>query len=219
MFTKEGDTVLDPFVGVGSTLKACAVTRRNGIGIELSPAFVALAEKRMEVELPSGHDRSGLRLYEGDVREIAPQLLPASVGYIVTSPPYWGILNKIDHKARQERTALGLRHNYGDDSADLAHVGSYGEFIDVVSCVLSDLYACLQPKRYMTVIVGDFRHKERYFMYHSDLATAIEKRKKFALKGITVIHQKFKRVFPYGYPHAFVPNIHHQYALTFQRIP
>ena len=31
-FTKPDDTVLDPFVGVGSTLKACALERRKGIG-------------------------------------------------------------------------------------------------------------------------------------------------------------------------------------------
>jgi DNA modification methylase len=31
-FTKRGETVLDPFVGVGSTLKACALESRKGMG-------------------------------------------------------------------------------------------------------------------------------------------------------------------------------------------
>ena len=35
-FTKENDLVLDPFCGVASTLKACAILNRKGIGIELS---------------------------------------------------------------------------------------------------------------------------------------------------------------------------------------
>ncbi len=38
-FTKAGQTVLDPFVGIGSTLKAAALEGRLGIGIELSQTF------------------------------------------------------------------------------------------------------------------------------------------------------------------------------------
>ena len=41
-FTKRGHTVLDPFVGVGSTLKACAIDGRSGIGIELNPTFAEI---------------------------------------------------------------------------------------------------------------------------------------------------------------------------------
>ena len=45
-FTKKNNLVLDPFVGIGSTLKACAVEGRAGIGIELNPRFVKLTKKR-----------------------------------------------------------------------------------------------------------------------------------------------------------------------------
>lgn len=35
-FTKKGQKVLDPFSGTGSTIKACAVSNRIGVDIELS---------------------------------------------------------------------------------------------------------------------------------------------------------------------------------------
>jgi DNA modification methylase len=39
--------VLDPFLGSGTTLAVAAKLGRSGIGIELNPAYVALAEKRI----------------------------------------------------------------------------------------------------------------------------------------------------------------------------
>lgn len=38
--TKAGDTVLDPFLGSGSTLIACEKTGRTCYGIELDPKYV-----------------------------------------------------------------------------------------------------------------------------------------------------------------------------------
>ncbi len=218
-FSKAGETVLDPFCGIGSTLKACAVTGRNGLGVELSPRFAALARERLQAEVDVSLLGPGQQtVIEGDARAVLPTIEPGSVGLLVTSPPYWGILNKVDHKARQERLALGKDHNYGDDAADLAHIEDYGAFVAELGRVFELAAPAIRPKRYAVVIVGDFRHKERYHMFHSDLAAAMEARGSYALRGITIIHQKFKRVFPYGYPHSYVPNIHHQYAMVFQRV-
>ena len=43
-----GETVLDPFVGSGTTLVAAARHGRNGIGYEINPDFCAIAEKRLK---------------------------------------------------------------------------------------------------------------------------------------------------------------------------
>lgn len=46
--TKEGDTVLDCFLGSGSTLVACKQMNRNGIGIELDKKWCDLAQTRLD---------------------------------------------------------------------------------------------------------------------------------------------------------------------------
>lgn len=46
-FTDPGDTVLDPFLGSGTTLKVCRVMGRNGFGYELNPEYGPLIEKRI----------------------------------------------------------------------------------------------------------------------------------------------------------------------------
>ena len=45
--TKEGGTVLDPFMGSGTTGVACVQTGRNFIGIEIDPGYFAVAKKRI----------------------------------------------------------------------------------------------------------------------------------------------------------------------------
>jgi len=47
LVSKEGDTVLDPFMGSGTTGVACVNLNRNFIGIELDPEYFKIAEKRI----------------------------------------------------------------------------------------------------------------------------------------------------------------------------
>ncbi len=47
MFSFVGDTVLDPFMGTGTTNLACACWGRNSIGIELDPEYFDMARKRV----------------------------------------------------------------------------------------------------------------------------------------------------------------------------
>lgn len=49
--SNEGDIVLDPFLGSGTTARACKDLHRNFIGIEISPQYVAIAEARLRQEV------------------------------------------------------------------------------------------------------------------------------------------------------------------------
>ncbi|MFX0184651.1 MAG: DNA-methyltransferase [Candidatus Hodarchaeota archaeon] len=47
MHTAIGETVLDPFLGSGTTLKACKLTGRKGIGYEINPDYAQLIRMRI----------------------------------------------------------------------------------------------------------------------------------------------------------------------------
>lgn len=53
-----GGIVLDPFVGTGTTLAAARLLGRRGIGIDLSPAYLALARRRLDAM--SGPEQHGV---------------------------------------------------------------------------------------------------------------------------------------------------------------
>ena len=211
MFTKRGMTVLDPFAGVGSTLKACALERRNGIGMELNAKFTELAQQRLRGEVPQAMQNQTTQVIQhGDSRILIGDLAADSVDFIVTSPPYWAILNKRpDHKVRQLRVGNGLETSYGDDPRDFAKISSYGDFVNSLADFFGSCTGVLKDRGYCVLIVGDFRHGGRYHLLHADLARAMEQRG-YVLKAMNVLYQRHKRVFPYGYPAAYVPNVHHQ---------
>lgn len=214
-FTKSGQTVLDPFAGIGSTLKAAAIEGRSGIGIELSEVFAGLSRERLDKEVATSLlSPPKQTVIQGDARLVLPTLDSDSVDFVVTSPPYWQILHKKDHKVKQEREAKGLATRYSeDDPRDLGNIESYELFLKELLSILSECGRVLRPKQYLAVIVGDFRDGGRYRMFHADLAAQLEEQTKFVLKGLTILYQSHKRVFPYGYPAAFVPNLHHQYIV------
>lgn len=212
-FTKPGQRVLDPFVGSGSTLLACAQTGRLGVGIELVERWAEVSRARLDQV--DGAERQ--EVLQGDARRVMAALEAESFDMVVTSPPYWMILRKDwDHKVRAERKAKGLSTRYSDEKNDLGNLESYDAFLGELGSVFAECWRVLKPRRYMCVIVSDFRHKSRFVAYHADIASVVES-VGFSLEGITILVQDNKNLYPYGVPFAFVSNIHHQYILVFRR--
>lgn len=58
LFTYKGDTVLDPFMGSGTTLVASYLNDRKGTGIEIDPHYCQIALDRLKKEGGMGHPAS-----------------------------------------------------------------------------------------------------------------------------------------------------------------
>lgn len=222
-FTKKGMSVLDPFGGVGSTAKACEIEDRICTSIELQDKWHQLAIERLEVEVAVGSSKHHKFLC-GDSREILKEFKNSSFDFMITSPPYWSILNKkADYKVKKERLANNLATNYSNDDNDLANIDDYQTFLDIlVNDVFMECARVLKPKKYMCLVVSDFRNKSEFISFHSDLIQKLNKRKtsdgyNVSLQGVKILLQNHKSLLPYGYPFAYVENIHHQYVLIFRK--
>lgn len=218
LLTKPGMTVLDPFSGVGSTVKAAALSGRNAIGIDVSTRWVKLGKRRVIREVPAPV-RRGLILKQvrADSRSYLRKLKPNSIDLIVTSPPYWTILNKDpDHKVAKDRVRLGLATRYSRSRRDIGNTTSYRRFLSQLTQVLRGCRRVLKPGSYAVLIVGDFRHASRFYPFHLDVIHRAQ-HAGFELKGILLLVQNGKGLYPYGYPFTLVQNIHHQYGLILVR--
>lgn len=223
-FTKKGMHVLDPFGGVGSTAKACELENRICTSIELQDKWNELAKERLEVEVCSGASKKH-NFILGDSCVELKKFPNQSFDFVITSPPYWSILNKkADYKVKKGRIDNNLATNYSDnDERDLANIESYDEFLDIlVKNVFIECGRLLKPKKYMCLVVSDFRHKSDFISFHSDLIQRLNKQAtsdnyKLKLQGVKILLQNHKSLLPYGYPFAYVENIHHQYVLIFRK--
>ena len=64
MFSFVGDTVLDPFMGTGTTNVAAAKWGRNSIGVEVDPHYFDMAARRLDTETPKLIADRVVRLHE-----------------------------------------------------------------------------------------------------------------------------------------------------------
>lgn len=118
--------------------------------------------------------------------------------------------------ALQERIEAGLVTDYGDDPRDFAQIESYEDFLTELASLFGECARLLKAGKYIAIIVSDFRDKSRYVMFHADLARALEAYG-LEMKGLKTLYQRHKRVFPYGHPYSYVPNIHNQFILILQK--
>lgn len=216
MFTQEGQTVLDPFIGVGSAAIACVMEKRACVGFEIYDQWINLANER--IRKVSDYSPYPIQIIPNDALSGMKDLEPESQDFILTSPPYWGILQKIDHKAIKERSNVGLATHYGEnDDYDLGRIDSYDKFLNAISEHFKEWYRVLKERAYTAVIVSDFRHESRYYPFHAHIGERLES-VGMTLQGMVIIVQDSKRLYPYGFPTTYVPNICNQFVVIARKL-
>jgi DNA modification methylase len=220
VFTKGGQTVLDPMVGTGSTLIACLRSGRNGFGIELNPEYAAIARTLIQEELEilnkKGNDTT-VQVITGDAADIMNMDLP-TFDYMITSPPYWNMLRARGAETQRERRAdRELDVTYSDESADLGNIDDYNEFLDRLVGIYAGLQPLFKDKAYLTIIVKNVKKGGKIYPLAWDLARHLSRT--YTLKDEKIWCQDDIRLAPYGLGNAWVSNTFHHYCLQFRNEP
>jgi len=219
-FTKEGQVVLDPLLGSGSTLVACMITKRKGVGIELIKKWADIAKNRTNRLKFEGEPEQ--IVIQGDARNIKTLLKEHNiekVDFCITSPPYWNMLKKSrGHVASEahKRKAAGLDIYYSDDPDDLGNLDSYEDYLNAMYKLFADVYDILKNGSYLVIIAQNILTPEGEMM---PLAWDIAKKLSnlYVLKQERIWLQDNKMLGCWGYPFEYVSNVHHHYCLIFKK--
>jgi len=216
IFTREdGEVVLDPFLGSGSTILSAYGLGKKGIGFELSKEYVKLAKARVKKFQPTLLDSK--KLYEPEIHnkeifKITKVLNEDSVDLVITSPPYWNILT-------ENRTADGKEiRKYSDSDNDLGNIADYGMFLNKLQEAFKSVYSVLKKGKYCIVIVMDIRKKSSFYPFHMDLTLGMREIG-FELDDIIIWdrQKEYNNMRPLGYPYVFRVNKVHEFIMIYKK--
>lgn len=213
-FTKEGEWVLDPFMGVGGTLLGCALASRNAVGIELSREYIEVYRKVARQE--------GLRqqfAIEADARTMLaqPQVGGRLFDMVLTDPPYGDMMRRPQNGEKKKRTGLSSPTPFTGDPADLGNL-TYNAFLDELTGIMAKSLTVLKPAGYLVLFAKDFQPTEEHHnLLHADIVVCLSNLPNLAYRGCKIWYDQTPRLYPFGYPYRFVANQLHQYILIFQK--
>jgi len=139
MYTRPGETVLDPFLGSGTTLIEAKLLGRRGMGIDVNPAFVRLAQMRVQQTLTNGASQD-IRL--GDARDLF-FINDESVDIALLHPPYWNAIV------------------YSDLPDDISCLATIDSFLEELSLAVREATRVLTTRGTLAIMMGDLRKRKR----------------------------------------------------------
>ncbi|MCF8298487.1 MAG: site-specific DNA-methyltransferase [Saprospiraceae bacterium] len=210
-FSKPGDNIFDPMSGTGSTQVGALRNGRNAFGTELSEFFCDIANNRCKKLEQKNNDYKILNL---DTRKIQKDDFP-EIDYILTSPPYWDMLNMKGAENQAKRRDKGLQLNYSEEKNDLGNITDYNEFLDELVKIYFDLFKLLKPGGYVTIVVKNIKKKGSNYPFAWDLAEKLSS--ELVLLPECFWCQDDLSIAPYGYGNTWVSNTFHHYCLNFRK--
>jgi len=213
-FTKAGQSVLDPFMGVGGVLLGASLCGRKALGVELNPEWIDVYREVC--------DREGIAPQEtlqADARDALRGLAGRRFDCILTDVPYWkmdtasrsrGSFKRVGERARPARAS----------KLSAFHGGAYAskaEWLERMREVFELAADSLKENGYLVTFIGDMYRDNRYHCLSAELAAVLSSIPRLAWKANIVWYDVSKKLHLYGYQYSYIPSLIHQNILVFRK--
>jgi DNA modification methylase len=196
-YSREGDIVLDQFLGSGTTLIEAALLKRNGIGIDINLQALELSRRNTNTLT---NENAELIIKQGNACNLA-FINNNSIDLICTHPPYSNI----------------IRYSENTDG-DLSHL-DIDDFLVSMKHVATECFRVLKKDKYCAILMGDTRRKKHIIpLGFRVMDTFIDSG--FALKEIIIKEQHNCKSHEYWCSRSIEQNfllIAHEYLFVFRK--
>jgi DNA modification methylase len=141
-YSTEGETVLDPMVGGGTTLIECKLTGRTGIGVDINPEAIRITQERLNFDYLHSKPQ---KCFVGDARHL-DAIEDHSIDLVLAHPPYADI----------------IKYSEGKINGDLSNIHSIDSFCDEIEIMARECFRVLNPNKYCAILIGDTRRSKFY---------------------------------------------------------
>ena len=140
-YSKEGDLLLDPMVGGGTTAIECKLLNRNLIASDINDEALEITKNALKFECINSPK---IDIFRNDARDLSC-IETESIDFILTHPPYANI----------------IRYSENIDG-DLSQIKDLDKFCDEIEKIAKEFYRVLKREKYCAILIGDTRRNKMY---------------------------------------------------------
>ncbi len=137
-YTKQGDYILDPFVGSGTSVYEAESLKRKFIGIDIQQNLVDEIKQKLDDD--KDHIFAGDSTKKETFRKLEKMLLnegKEKVQFVLLHPPYSDIIK------------------FSNQKEDISNIGDLSKFRRKFKNVLKNCMEILEDSRYLAIVIGD----------------------------------------------------------------
>jgi DNA modification methylase len=203
LFSHPGETVLDPFCGSGTTNVVAKQLGRNSIGIDINRYSVELTLHRLEQLNWSGEALPATKhqIVQGNCVEVLAKIPPNSIDLIVTSPPYFDV---VDYK--------------DNDPEQWGNIHDYQIFLEKMALAFEKLYRTLKHAGHLVVVTQDVYKRYAKCPLHADYILICRNLGFEVISTqVYILNYSTGGRLVYGYPKSYYPKNDHEFIVIFRK--